>query len=202
MKKIIPILCLSLVPLFALANEECAIDMVMKEQMTKANEKSKAAIEASIKERDISEEACLPTLSALGGALSATIPDFSGMARGLATKIRNMACKAADAAIKESTEGLNASWEAPFGLGGVSAGVSIDGESSATVSQSNSTTKMIESEIMGAASDLTESSLGVVSGGLDRKTSDITGIKRASADKFDHQLQQLREKKKNALNNF
>lgn len=127
--------------------ESCAIDVVMQSKLTEVNEKSKAAI-SLFQTPDIEQEACLPTLSALSGQLGASIPSFSGIARGLATKIRSMACSAVDDAIRQKTENLNASWEAPYGLGGISGGVTTDGSSGVSVSETTATARTLENEIL------------------------------------------------------
>ncbi len=127
--------------------ESCAIDVVMQSKLTEVNEKSKAAINL-FQIPDIEQEACLPTLSALSGQLGASIPSFSGLARGLATKIRSMACSAVDNAIREKTENLNASWEAPYGLGGISGGVTTNGSSGVSVSETTATARSLENEIL------------------------------------------------------
>lgn len=125
--------------------EECAIDVVMASKLQEVNAKSKAAV-SLYQQPDIEEESCLPTLSGLSGQLGASIPTFSGLARGLATKIRNMACSAADDAIKKNAKALNASWNAPFGLGGVGIGVGTNGNSGVTITDAKSSE--LENEIL------------------------------------------------------
>lgn len=125
--------------------EECAIDVVMASKLKEVNAKSKAAV-ALYQQPDIEEESCLPTLSGLSGQLGASIPTFSGLSRGLATKIRNMACSAADDAIKKNAKALNASWNAPFGLGGVGIGVGTNGNSGVTITDAKASE--LENEIL------------------------------------------------------
>ncbi len=186
--------------------EECAIDTVMKEQLSEVNAKSKAAVEL-YKEPDLEKESCLPAISALSGQFSASIPSFTDISRALATKIRDMGCKAANDAILETAEALNVSWEAPFGLGDTGVGVGSDGsDSGVTVSKTDETTKLLEGEIMNAAGALTDTGLGVVSGGVEANTGSVTGVRTADAEKYDDKIRQMREaireRKKNALDNY
>ena len=201
LKALIPTFCL-LLSLNTVA-EECAIDVVMASKLSEVNAKSQAAV-SLYQEPDIEKDACLPTLSALSGQLSASIPSFSGLARGLATKIRNMACSAADDAIKKNTDTLNASWEAPFGLGGISGGVTTNGSSGVSVSETNATARALENEILRQVQSVEQATRQQDPYFEHYEPEVFTGIQDTpfSKDAIRERNAELQEKKKNALSNF
>lgn len=181
--------------------EDCIIDVALSENLTNANKQSAAAVEF-YQRTDLKKNACLPSLDSLSGNLGGSIPSFSNFAKGLATKIKNMACKAMDNAISSNAEKLNAQWEIPFGLGSVGGGVSTDGTSGVNFTQSSNTQSRLENEILNNAGNLINSSLSSVSSGIDKSTGEITGVRTEEADEFDENLRRLKEKSRNVLGNF
>jgi len=153
--------------------EECAIDLVMQDQLTKTNNYSKNAIEATVKDRDIESEACIPALAALNGGLNIKTANLASLFGGLGTKIRDMACDAANNAVKGVASALGATWEAPYGLASIGGGVTTDGSSGVNRTQTDETSNYINRQILGEAGQ----SLNGLSRGLDAEVSDLTGIK-------------------------
>ncbi len=160
------------------AEEDCAIDLVMKDQLTKTNELSKNVIEATVRERDIEKEACIPALALLNSQLNISTANLSSLFGGLGTKIRDMACAAANNAVKGTAKILNATWEAPYGLATVGGGATTDGSSGVNLQESTDTSNYINSQVLGLAGD----SIGGVSDGLSSEISNLSGIKNSKLD--------------------
>ena len=185
----------------AVADTSCAIDQVMAAAGKEANKRSKSAIEATMKKRDLEEEACLPILDKLNTQLGMTIPDLSGIAKGLGTQIRNMACKAIDSAVEEAAGQLNAAWEAPYGLGAVGGGVT-EGEGGVKLSTSDQLKNTVDKELRDTSIGLLKGGLDVVVDGIEAETSNVTGVNREAANKANKKLKDFHKERNDAINNF
>ena len=166
--------CSVLISLPSVAEEEdCAIDLEMQEQLAKTNAYSKNAIEATVIDRDIEEEACIPALAALNGGLNIQTADLASLFGGLGTKIRDMACDALNNAVKGVAGTLGATWEAPYGLASIGGGLTTDGSSKVNRTKTDETSNSINRQILGEANQ----SIKGLSRGLNAEVSDLTGIK-------------------------
>ena len=178
--------------------EECAIDLVMQDQLTKTNNYSKNAIEATVKDRDIESEACIPALAALNGGLNINTASLSSLFGGLGTKIRDMACDAANDAVKGVASALGATWEAPYGLASIGGGLTTDGSSGVNRTETDTTSNYINRQILGEAGQ----SINGLSRGLDAEVSDLTGIKNNRLNNNTNAQETNFSGGSNALDNF
>ena len=180
------------------AEEDCAIDIVMKDQHAKTNSYSKNAIEATVKERDIEKEACIPALAALSGGLNIKTANLASLFGGLGTKIRDMACDAANNAVKGVASSLGATWEAPYGLASIDGGLTTDDSSGVSRTENNKTADYINRQILEEAGQ----SLSGLQRGLDADVSDLTGIKNKRLNNNSGSSSSNFSGGSNALDNF
>lgn len=178
---------------------DCIVDEVMATSLQVVNQKSQAAVTALIEDRNLEEESCMPVLRQLGAGISSTIPSFGNVASGLGTKIRNMACGAANDAVKRVAGNMTATWEAPFGLGNVSAGANTTGDVGTQVKENDALNQFITKQVLGVSKQATNSTIGSVEQGIKQSTSGVTGVNREAANEVNSNFN---EAKSNVLDNI
>lgn len=178
----------------AAAAEECMVDEVMQASLKAANLKSQAVVNALVEDRNVEEESCMPILRALGAGISATIPTMGNIASGIGTKIRNMACAAADDAVTRVAKNTNATWEAPYGLGGVSGGANATGQVGGSVKQNNAIDEFVTKQAEDMSKQVIGKAIGNVEQSVKQKTSGVTGINREAADKANQEFNDAKSK--------
>jgi hypothetical protein len=164
---------------FGVLAQECEVDLVLAGSQQAADERAQQAVENAIKPKDVKKESCLPALDQLGGNLTMSLPNLQSISiRGIVTQIQNLACDAANAAIEATAASMSATWEAPYGLGGVGAGANTSGETGAGVER--------EGDIIGDFADGflegAESSAQNYSEDVSDRASEITNINDIRAE--------------------
>lgn len=127
--------CIRLAVVFAMAFSgtlyaaDCAIVQVMKKQQERANSRSQAIIENLVQQPNLQKNACLPITEKLGGMISSSLPSLQAATlKGIAEAVKKAACASINSAIETGSEQLQVGWEAPYGMGGVSAGTTTNGQ--------------------------------------------------------------------------
>ena len=148
-----PLLLMSIPSYAVVAGEDdCLIDEMMQQQFINANMQSKNVIDSNIFAPDVEEESCLPDLSDFTSGLTLSVPNFADLIGNLATKIKDLVCDAASASVNNAVALSQQSWEAPYGVLGVQSGLT-EGEGGVTVQSDDSTSNLLEREVLNTTSD-------------------------------------------------
>jgi len=114
---------------------DCEIDEEMAANLKSADIIVKSSSKV-LDPTDIKSQACIPVLEDIGGMIGSSVPSFS-FSGNLIDKIRDAACEAANSALEKMVRRARVTYDAPYGLGEVDAGLNTNGEWSAPQPKDN-----------------------------------------------------------------
>lgn len=177
---------------------QCEVDQVMQVSQEAADVRARNAVEAAVQQTDVKEQSCLPTLSQIGGSITSSLPNFQSVSiEGILSQVRNMACDAATQAIEDTAGSLEAGWEAPYGLGGVSAGTNTNGQSGVNSTSNNAINDYTEDYL-----NSIESRAGSYVDEMGQRAGNITNVNRSRARQTTTSQEQPQEDRSGVLDNF